>query len=113
MWRLSGIYRDVYLFSTPKVHVRDFFVKCDLDANYRDAMFSVTASVHNYGKANSSKHSVEVELLDADGKPVAMVGPRAASVDPRSEARGTRTQPGMGSGSQLSSLSSERACSGV
>ncbi|MHA2131305.1 MAG: sugar-binding domain-containing protein, partial [Promethearchaeota archaeon] len=26
MWRLSGIYRDVYLFSVPKVHIRDFFV---------------------------------------------------------------------------------------
>ncbi|MFX1452398.1 MAG: sugar-binding domain-containing protein, partial [Promethearchaeota archaeon] len=24
-WRLSGIYRDVYLFSTPKLHIRDFF----------------------------------------------------------------------------------------
>ena len=37
MWRLSGIYRDVYLMATPRVHVRDFFVTTDLDEDYRDA----------------------------------------------------------------------------
>ncbi|RLD55804.1 MAG: beta-galactosidase, partial [Bacteroidetes bacterium] len=29
MWRLSGIYRAVFLFSTPKIHIRDFFIKTD------------------------------------------------------------------------------------
>ena len=37
IWRLSGIYRDVYLFSTPSVHIRDFAVRTDLDDQYRDA----------------------------------------------------------------------------
>ena len=32
MWRLSGIFRNVTLWSAPQVHVRDFFVKTDLDA---------------------------------------------------------------------------------
>ena len=32
-WRLSGIYRDVYLFSTPAVKLRDMFVLSDLDAD--------------------------------------------------------------------------------
>ena len=30
-WRLSGIYRDVYLWSAPPVHVRDFGIRTDLD----------------------------------------------------------------------------------
>ena len=35
MWRLSGIFRNVTLWSAPQVHIRDFFVKTDLDAQYR------------------------------------------------------------------------------
>ncbi len=31
MWRFSGIFRDVFLFSTPKIHIRDFFARCELD----------------------------------------------------------------------------------
>ena len=29
-WRTSGIERDVFLYSTPKVRIRDFFVNFDL-----------------------------------------------------------------------------------
>ncbi|MFL7791298.1 MAG: sugar-binding domain-containing protein, partial [Anaerolineae bacterium] len=45
MWRLSGIYRDVYLWAAPPVHVRDFFVRTELDAAYEDATLKVTAKV--------------------------------------------------------------------
>ena len=69
-WRLSGIYRDVYLFSTPQVHIGDFFVVCDLDAQYQDAALKVTTSIHNYAKKSAGAHTVEVVLLDADGKAV-------------------------------------------
>ena len=37
MWRLSGIFRDVYLVSYPQVHVRDVRIRTLLDAQYRDA----------------------------------------------------------------------------
>src|SRR4030042_7051897 len=40
-WRLSAIYRDVYLWSPPNVHIRDFEVKTDLDAQYRDAQLKL------------------------------------------------------------------------
>ena len=36
-WRLSGIFSDVYLFSTPSLHIRDFEVKTLLYNDYRDA----------------------------------------------------------------------------
>jgi len=64
MWRLSGIYRDVYLFSTPSVHLRDFFIRCDLDERYRDAALKVTASVHNYSEKQAAAHTVEVSLSE-------------------------------------------------
>ena len=69
-WRLSGIYRDVYLFSTPKVHLRDFWVRSELDEEYRDAVLKVTATVHNYGARISGGCTVDVTLLDRDGEAV-------------------------------------------
>ena len=80
MWRFSGIYRDVYLFSTPKVHVRDFFARCDLDENYKDAMLKITASVKNFGSSDAGEYTVEASLLDSYGAKVDMFGPKAAKV---------------------------------
>ena len=36
MWRLSGIERDVYLYSTPKQYIADFKVVSPLDKEYKD-----------------------------------------------------------------------------
>lgn len=36
-WRLSGIFREVYLYTTPKTHVRDMFVKTYLKNEYKDS----------------------------------------------------------------------------
>ena len=49
MWFLSGIFRDVYLFSTPSVHLRDFWARTELDGEYRDAELKVRVQVKNYG----------------------------------------------------------------
>jgi beta-galactosidase len=70
-WRLSGIYRDVFLFSTPPVHLHDFFVRCDLDEQYRDALLRVTATIRNYGKKDSAPRELCVTLLDDEGMPAA------------------------------------------
>ncbi len=64
MWRLSGIFRDVYLFSTPKIHIRDYFVKTDLDENYRDAQLTIDIELKNYSDENFEDYSVEFMLLD-------------------------------------------------
>jgi len=71
-WRLSGIYRNVYLFSTPQVHIRDFEVKCDLDAHYQDAMLHVTARVWNCADTACWKPGIEVKLLDDNNQPVGL-----------------------------------------
>jgi beta-galactosidase len=70
MWRMSGIYRDVYLFSSPQVHLRDFWVRCDLDGAYQNATMYVTANVRNYNASAVGTHTVEVTLLDANGTAV-------------------------------------------
>ncbi|HUU83536.1 MAG TPA: glycoside hydrolase family 2 TIM barrel-domain containing protein [Phycisphaerae bacterium] len=88
MWRLAGIYRDVYLFSTPVVRLRDFFARCDLDEEYRDATLHVTASVRNYTGRAAGAHSVAVTLLDERGKPVGegpLMSGRVAEIAPRTD----------------------------
>ncbi len=64
MWRFSGIYRDVFLFSTPIVHIRDFFAYCELDANYIDAKLHVRAKIRNYSELDQKDYTLELILLD-------------------------------------------------
>lgn len=47
MFRLSGIYRDVYLTSMPQVHLRDLVARPDLDADYKNGSLAITAQVRN------------------------------------------------------------------
>ncbi|TFF87832.1 MAG: DUF4981 domain-containing protein, partial [Promethearchaeota archaeon] len=68
MWRLSGIFRQVYLFATPKVHIRDFYAYCDLDENYKDALLKVRIKIHNYNDEKIQSHNIEVILQDEEGK---------------------------------------------
>jgi beta-galactosidase len=71
MWRLSGIFRNVTLWSAPQVHIRDFFVKTDLDGHYQDATLQVSATVRNYSDQAAPARKLAVALFNTDGKPVA------------------------------------------
>ncbi|MBN1360568.1 MAG: DUF4981 domain-containing protein [Sedimentisphaerales bacterium] len=74
-WRLSGIFRDVYLFSTPTVQLRDFFVLSDpsassgqaLNAAYRDAEMSISAKIRNLS-ASPAQRRLRATLVDARGQ---------------------------------------------
>lgn len=74
MWRISGIERDVYLYSTPKVAVRDFTVLSGLDQNYKNGMLDVNLEVNSYLIEKNTMHSkavpftVDLSLEDANGK---------------------------------------------
>jgi len=70
MWWLSGIFRDVYLLSVPKAHVRDFFVRTELDEGYRDAVLKVDAELSNKAAKAADKLQVELSLLDDTMQPV-------------------------------------------
>ncbi|MBP2830673.1 DUF4981 domain-containing protein [Aquimarina sp. U1-2] len=69
-WRLSGIFRDVYLFSTPNVHIRDFFIQTDLDKEYTHATLHVKANVRNYSGSKTHGYQVEAQLYDTNGQSV-------------------------------------------
>jgi len=64
MWRLSGIFRNVTLWSAPQQHIRDFFIKTDLDNQYKNATVSVSAKVINYSKLPSKARVLEASLFN-------------------------------------------------
>lgn len=71
MIRLSGIFRSVYLYSTPDVHLRDFKLETPLRENYAAADLSVTASVRAYGDGGrGGRYTVETQLYDERGHAV-------------------------------------------
>lgn len=41
--RMSGIFRDVYVITRPINHIRDYYVKTPLDADYKNAKIQITA----------------------------------------------------------------------
>ncbi|MEM7180454.1 MAG: glycoside hydrolase family 2 TIM barrel-domain containing protein [Spirochaetota bacterium] len=82
MWKMSGIFRDVFLFSTPKLHIRDFFIKTDLDANYQDATVNVEVELKNYATGSKSQEfSLAFSIFDPTGNPMADF-PVATKIDP-------------------------------
>ena len=48
-WRLSGIYRDVYLMHTPDTHIRHFKAISELVDNYQHGVLNLTTHIKNYG----------------------------------------------------------------
>ncbi|MEV6795610.1 glycoside hydrolase family 2 TIM barrel-domain containing protein [Streptomyces sp. NPDC051320] len=67
---LSGIFRDVYVYAIPQVHVQDLFVQTALDSAYRDAALTVTTTVRNRGDAAAGDHRLEATLYDGRGRRV-------------------------------------------
>jgi beta-galactosidase len=70
MWRFSGIYRDVFLYSTADVRISDFAVRTDLDADYRDAELLIKPELARYGDRAVKGWTVQAHLYDPAGKAV-------------------------------------------
>jgi len=64
-WRISGIERDVFIYATNKVTVRDFRVVSDLENDNKDGVFNLSLQIDNNSKANS-KYTASIQLLDAE-----------------------------------------------
>ena len=62
MFRLPGIYRDVYLTSKPEVQVRDVVAIPEYDDTYRNASLKITTYVENLSKKKAKKYSLSYSL---------------------------------------------------
>ncbi len=65
-WRISGLFRDVFLYSLDRLQIRDFEVHTDLDESYRDASLGIDVRIANLG-AVDRPYAVTATLFDADG----------------------------------------------
>lgn len=71
MWRLSGIERDVYLYSTPsEAAIRDFHAYTTLDASYANGILEFDADIDNRSKQDSGDLSLAVDILDKDNQTI-------------------------------------------
>lgn len=70
-WRLSGIFRDVYLYAVPKVSVNDYTITTDLDEKYTDAELNLSLKLKSYpGAKPKDEFFAEVTLFDQSGNEV-------------------------------------------
>jgi len=85
-WWMAGIYRSVRLYSTASAYIEDVFAKGVPDADGKDATLRVTASINFTTEPDTDlpaheprrSHTVEVQLFDADGKPMFKTLPSVA-----------------------------------
>ncbi|HWS42046.1 MAG TPA: glycoside hydrolase family 2 TIM barrel-domain containing protein [Pseudoflavonifractor sp.] len=68
MYKDGGIFRDIYLYSAPLVHIDDYFVTTDLDDNYENATLNLNLRVRNSSTTAASGYKVDVRLYDQSGK---------------------------------------------
>ena len=71
-WRLSGIFRDVYLYSKPRIHIDDIFIKTIPDSRYKDfdlelnLQLAISSTVADEMRAGN-KLQIKAELFDLEG----------------------------------------------
>ena len=69
-WRISGIERDVFLWSQPKVALQDFRIISTLDDSYKQGIFKLAIDLKSH--LESAKDlTVSYELMDKAGKSIA------------------------------------------
>lgn len=69
-FRFSGIFRDVYLYAVPQVHVKDLFVKAGLDDTYRFGDAELSVELEGSADICIEDYTVEVRICDKAGKDI-------------------------------------------
>ncbi|MBR3017082.1 MAG: DUF4981 domain-containing protein [Clostridia bacterium] len=71
MFDLSGIFRDVYVYATPQVRVRDFSIVPDFDDTFTDSILNVEVFLRNH-TGESAQSAVSLRLFDCEGGEIAL-----------------------------------------
>ncbi|MDE6614918.1 MAG: DUF4981 domain-containing protein, partial [Clostridia bacterium] len=71
MWRISGIFRSVWLIYKPQVEIADYFTRSKLSEDYKSAQFITDVTINSRDK-EASLARVEVEL-SYKGKQIALM----------------------------------------
>jgi len=65
MLRMSGIEREVYIYSKPKVSITDLHVQSDLDDQFNDGLFKAKINICNNSNTNAKRHLL-TEIVDGE-----------------------------------------------
>ncbi len=65
-WRLSGIFRDVFIYSTPQAHLEDLYAYPQFGDDLSEAALNMEVSIRNFGKKKVKGHAVQFSLYDPD-----------------------------------------------
>lgn len=65
-FRLSGIFRDVYILERDRIHIRDIFIDCNVDENLSSASIDITADL-------TGKAEAEYKLTCPCGKTISVI----------------------------------------
>lgn len=94
MYRLPGIYRNVSLFSMPKLAIQNMEAIPDLDNNYANGALQITTDLRNLGAKATKEHKMVYtlyanKLYTQENAPVqgVEVSSSVATMDPNSQAR--------------------------
>jgi beta-galactosidase len=85
MWYMSGIYRDVYLYAVSRVHIRDFYTRCQFDGELQNANFLLDVTVQNSATTTVSDYQFEAQLLSPSGDLVGSIPADILQIDPGQE----------------------------
>ncbi len=69
-WRISGIERDVFLYSQPKIAINDFRIVSTLDDKYKDGIFKLAIDLKNH-TTDAKELTIGYELQDSKFKTIA------------------------------------------
>ena len=59
----GGIFRDVYLYAAPLVHIQDYTVVTDLDENYQNASLKLSVDVANASSSAANGYKVDARQI--------------------------------------------------
>lgn len=68
-WWLSGLHREVFLYTTPKFHIADVDARTGLTTDYQTGTLDLRVAVDFDGTVDPSSR-LEARLIDPNGKPV-------------------------------------------
>ena len=61
-WRISGIERDVYIYTKEEVHIVDYFVKAGLTNNYKSGVFDLDITFRNTSR-KTQKGTLAIDII--------------------------------------------------
>ena len=69
-WKISGIERDVYIWSQPSVFIDDFKIISTLDDAYKDGILNISVEIGDQGRNKEQQFAISYEVYNEDGRKI-------------------------------------------